>query len=938
METRIPTWLLLLFMIWTICISTCGYAQPSEYQNKSITQNNLRQAIRFVEYNKNDSALYYLEPLWEQIVAQGETDTYLGMQVQLTRARAFEQKHNHSKAFLLFNELKDKSKSIQQWDIYASTCLFLTELHEKLHRLRLSKEHLDNAKIAITQHQLDSLYPSLYIRQAIWNYKFRQHPDTCNYYIQKALSLDTKTDSLIPRLRFSLYMIKGMLITQKDYRVGIEWYKKASLVARELRDPVRLSTIWNIITLAYRDVEKDFDKALAYNDSTIITCYQAIADGHEGINTLHEAYKARSTLYRNIGQIDSAYLYQGKGLNQELVYIKKRQYAQVAEVDARYRDEQKTILLQDQAKTIRYEQRIRKLLIAFFVASLLLVGGLILGLISHRRSIRKLAQQNKLIQQQSEQLQSLDTAKSRFFANVSHELRTPLTLVLGPIKTALKSGSLNNRNFTLLTMARQNAQNLLELVGSILDLSRMEHGKLLLEEKPENLFILIRRIVSAFESHAQREGIELTFHYKAEKDLRLKLDRLKLKDILNNLLSNSIKFTDDGGKIEVVTVDKGNAILISVKDTGRGITSNDLPRVFDRFYQSEEENALTEGGTGIGLAYCKELTAIMGGQIWVESQVREGSIFYIELPRKEVLGIPLEDMKEEGGEEEPNTFILPVTEITPKDNAHLLIDSDRPTVLVVEDNYSLRDYLTTILESYYNVVTARNGNDALQLLDQMSDSPSPTRTKPSLIISDVMMPVMDGFQLMEKLKADDRYNRLPLIMLTARADIRDKLKALRIGVDDYLVKPFDEEEVLVRISNLLENYAIRNEAFNENTAPIKKIPTISEQDSQWLESFETYVQEILSNEMINIPELARQFAMSESTLLRQLKFLTGMTPAKYVQEMRLDKARQLLEQHVYKSVSQIAKAVGYKDPRSFSRSFKKRFGKSPSEYLRTSAI
>ena len=612
-----------------------------------------------------------------------------------------------------------------------------------------------------------------------------------------------------------------------------------------------------------------------------------------------------------------------EGFNMQTFYLQQEKEQWAAEKER----QELTLQLQNQ------QLRNSSIIIGLAVALALLLG---LGFRFQQKKRRELAGQNSLIQQQSEKLKSLDAAKSRFFANVSHELRTPLTLVLGPIKTALKSGTLNNRNFTLLTMAQQNAENLLQLVASILDLSRMEHGKLKLEEKPESLFPLLRRIISSFESHAQREGIELTFDYQAEKDLRLQLDELKLKNILNNLLSNAIKFTQHGGKIKVTAIDKVNAIWLSVHDTGRGITSNDLPHVFDRFYQTEEENAPTEGGTGIGLAFCKELATIMGGKIWVESQSGAGSTFYVELPRKEVLGVP-EEIEEVSPEEQPAiTPVLTANGKAHKVNEHTPADGHRPTILVVEDNYSLRDYLTTILEPHYNVVTASNGEDALNLLNGNSNTKSQTNCKPSLIISDVMMPVMDGFQLMEKLKADNRYNRLPLIMLTARADIRDKLKALRIGVDDYLLKPFDEEEVLVRISNLLENYAIRKEMAVEDAAPKKEIPAISEQDRQWLETFETYIQQNLSNEMVNIPDLARQFAMSESSLLRQLKYLTGLTPAKYLQEMRLDKARQLLEQHVYKSVNQVAKEVGYQDAKSFSRSFKKRFGKSPREFMRSS--
>ena len=924
-----------LFLILMLGTPFGVFAQLSGNQDAHSSWQQLQQVIQFVDDNKNDSALFSIEPLWEQLVAEGSIESALGLQVQLARARALEQSYNRAEAILLYNELIAKSKGNQQWNIYAGTSLSLAQLYEKMEREQLSKDQLDLAEAAITQHELDSLELTLFIRRATWNIKFRQHPDSVRYYSQKVLSIVTDTAASNLSLAFSMYLIQGHSMEREAPEEALKWFHKALVVAKSLSDPVRKSEVLNRLTKVYLRFGYDLEKALLYNDSTIQACYEAIVLGHERIYTLHDAYKIRSKLYSIDSEVDSAFHYMERGLRQEIAYIQNLQIERVAEVDARYRDEQKTKQLEEQAATILYEKQIKTLFVVIFAVTLLLAVLLGYSLINRKRAMRKLADQNRLIHLQSEQLKTLDASKSRFFANVSHELRTPLTLVLGPITTALKSGTLDSRNSSLLAMARKNAQSLLELVGSILDLSRMEHGKLTVEEQPERLFQLLRRIVSNFESYAEREGIELTFDYQAEEGLQVQLDRLKLQNILNNLLSNAIKFTPDGGKIKVTIVDRGNAIVLSVEDTGRGIPAHDLPYVFDRFYQSADENAPTEGGAGIGLAYCKELLAAMGGQIRVESQPEKGSTFHVELPRREVLGI-LEHVEEEyPAEQVAEAPILLSNGEALEEDTRALAESDRPTILVVEDNYSLRDYLAAILESQYKVVTARNGEDALNLLNGTSNAESQISLKPSLIISDVMMPVMDGFQLMEKLKADKRFNHLPLVMLTARADIRDRLKALRIGVDDYLLKPFVEEELLVRVANLLENYVARSEMAREGATSEVEIQAISQPDLQWLETFETYIQQNLSDEMLNIPELASQFAMSESSLLRQLKSLTGLTPAKYVQEMRMDKARQLLEQRKYNAVSEVGREVGYKDSRSFSRSFKKRFGKSPSEYLRT---
>lgn len=588
--------------------------------------------------------------------------------------------------------------------------------------------------------------------------------------------------------------------------------------------------------------------------------------------------------------------------------------------------------LATEKKNQELELRIRKtqLQTTLVITALVLLSAVLAfaGFRRQRKGKQELAAQNTLIQQQAEELKSLDMAKSRFFANVSHELRTPLTLVLGPVQSALKSGTLDPRNTRLLETARQNGADLLKLVGSLLDLSKLEHGKMVLKESPEPVFPLMQRIISTFESHAAFLGIQLKFFIQAKEDLQLMLDREKLETILNNLLSNAFKFTDKGGNVEVRVADENDTILISVTDTGRGIAPGDLPRVFERFYQSKDKNAPAEGGTGIGLALCRELTALMGGSIRVESKPGNGSTFFVELPKKVVSGERSTETAPDSGK---GTADLHTTgsESTPDKTASLpstTSSTDRPTILVVEDNYSLQDYLHTILSPHFRVEQARNGREALEVLGDGT-------ALPSLILSDLMMPVMDGFQLLENLKGKDATRHIPAIMLTARADVRDRLKALRIGVDDYLTKPFDEEELLVRIENLLQHRTARQELVAASAMENELSSTIlSAADIAWLEQFEAFVRKNLAKDTLSIPTLSHEFAMSESTLLRQLKRLTGLSTVQYLQEMRLDEARRLLEIRSSDSIAQIASKVGYEEVRSFSRIFKQRFGKLPSEF------
>ncbi|MFT5166005.1 MAG: signal transduction histidine kinase/CheY-like chemotaxis protein [Saprospiraceae bacterium] len=575
-----------------------------------------------------------------------------------------------------------------------------------------------------------------------------------------------------------------------------------------------------------------------------------------------------------------------------------------------------------------------------------------------KNAIVQIVKDKKIIEKQSEELRQLDKVKSRFFANVSHELRTPLTLMLGPISSALKSGDLTNRNFTFLKKAQQSGKELLKLIGSLLDLSKMESGKMELNEQVELLFKLTRRLASAFESHAQRDGILFTYIYKAEKDLQVELDKEKVETILNNLLSNAIKFTTKGGKVNIRIEDLAKVIKISVADTGRGIHTDDLPHVFNRFFESTQRNAPTEGGTGIGLALSQELVHLMNGKIWVESEWGKGSTFFVEIPRKEVLGM-VDNSNPKAEEVE-----VPLAEdgLAAKNSA---TDSELPTILIVEDNHSLRDYLIMILSSHYNVLVAENGRVALDLLtgdggrrteeekERLEEGEGKTEDRgggtegisvadysvssvlrpPSLILSDIMMPVMDGYQLLKILKSEDDFRHIPVVVLTARADLRDKLKALRIGVDDYLLKPFDEEELLTRIENLLENHQERITAHSVTEEEDPSLPILSKEDEEWLRDIEQLLADQLSNSYYSIPQLAHDQAISERQLRRRLKQLTGLSPLHYIKEIRLQKARQLLEQKQYKTVAQTAAAVGFQNAATFSRNFYRLFGKMPSDYL-----
>ncbi len=561
------------------------------------------------------------------------------------------------------------------------------------------------------------------------------------------------------------------------------------------------------------------------------------------------------------------------------------------------------------------------------------------GLKARQAELERVVKERTAIEeQQKAELQALDVVKSRFFANISHELRTPLTLMIGPIRSLLKENQLTAKQAGLLQMADRSGRQLQELVNEILDLRKLEMGKMEQHLQATDVSTFFGRYAAQFESLAGRQGVGYDFQAPGSGHYVALIDREKCRQILYNLLSNAFKFTPEGGQVNVELSVRNGTLQLEVADTGPGIHHDDLPNIFNRFFQTNRPDQPAEGGTGIGLALCYEYAKLFDGEISVESQLGKGSTFRVTIPVEMV-----EAPDEAGANTSPPSIQKAITAVA---TAALKLTNgvpsppgDMPTLLVVEDNPELQDYIRLVLQGRYNVLTAGNGQEALEVLqasvgegERTSGLRAADCGAVDLIISDLMMPVMDGYQLLAKLKADEATRQLPVIMLTARAEKDDRLKALRIGVDDYLTKPFDEEELLVRIENLLANHAVRQQATAEPVLP-EEAPSLSLPDQEWLENFEAFVRDNLSNSALTVTSLAQEFAMSESTLFRQVSRLTGLSPKSYLQEVRLDAARHMLENREYRSISRVAAEVGYGNARTFARRFRERYGKLPFEYL-----
>ncbi len=539
----------------------------------------------------------------------------------------------------------------------------------------------------------------------------------------------------------------------------------------------------------------------------------------------------------------------------------------------------------------------------------------------------ELAASKAELEAQADRLEEVDRLKTRFFANVSHEFRTPLTLLLGPIEDALagRYGDLDPRLGDQLSVMQRNARRLLDLINQLLDLAKLEAGGLDLDRRPADLASLARGVAATFASRAERDGVALLVDGPAA--LAAAVDAPKVEGVLTNLLANALAFTSGGGKIRVSVAADGDHVVLTVEDTGTGIAAEDLPHVFDRFRQVDGSATRTHEGTGIGLALAKELVEMHGGTIAVESAVGFGTRFTVHLPA-DPDGLGLDSA--EAAPAEPDVIVPPLesvggdglVEASGVDVGDDGASAERPVVLVVEDNADLRAFVRGHLADRYRVVEAADGVAGLAAAREHG---------PDLVLSDVMMPEMDGVALTRALKADARLSDVPILLLTARADEASVLEGLDAGADDYLAKPFSPAELRARVDNAVAARRQMRERYSDEVVVGPSQVVVPSAEATFLESVRDAVEANLGDDSFGVERLAELVGLSRRQLGRRLKDALGTSPSAFIRELRLARAAQLLEQEAG-TVAEVAYAVGYRDPEHFSKQFRKAYDATPSAY------
>ena len=563
--------------------------------------------------------------------------------------------------------------------------------------------------------------------------------------------------------------------------------------------------------------------------------------------------------------------------------------------------------------------------------SLLLLLAVLMGFIirmywAKHQMNETLSYQKRQLEEQRDQLMSLSIkleeatqAKLAFFTNVSHDFRTPLTLVSASIEQFMADDSLNENHKLLARLAHKNVSILLRLVNQILDFRRYENGKMELYLSTVDLRRQVSEWSAGFQTLAYKKHVRFNVDIEADRDFIMRVDAEKMERIYFNLLSNAFKYTPENGAITVslsmVSRPDGSVALLTVSDTGTGISAKHIQNIFERFYKID----INHSGSGIGLALVKAFVELHGGTISVDSKAGKGTVFTVEIPvcKPEAEG---DMMVEDNIYIEPLTILEELSDVEGADENEE--EKDKESILVIDDNKDIREYIKMSLSDIYVVIEADNGVTGFQ---------KAIKYVPDVIICDVMMPGMDGFECCKKLKSEIQTSHIPVILLTACALDEQQVEGFECGADSYISKPFKHQVLSARIQNLIANRKRLKQLFGDEFSPSKS--NVSDMEREFVERFRSLIEKDMSNSELSVEELGELMGMSRVQLYRKIKSLTNYTPVEFVRITRLKKAASLLASTDL-SVSEITYEVGFSSSSYFAKCYKEYFGESPTDFLK----
>ena len=801
--------------------------------------------------------------------------------------------------------------------------------------LNLAKEAKDTINVSLLLQNIALNYyfidefdlSKMYMFKALDEYNsiivfyddLQKDTDYIYLYMKLSLVVDTKEEALnysdlsikrslqskSPNYAALGHLYKGRVYSKYgDYNLAVKNYQKALQYNRmaNVKASEPYMELMNVLVKMNQN-----EKAKAYMD----TLYSTFPE--KSIRPLYiDKNKLTSEVYRNIGDNDKALFYAEKRAIISDSLLKNQNNDLMIEYGKKFETNEKEKEIKQQQEIIEKQKNENSDLLLYGFSSLFGVLLLFQWIYYAQRN------KKRKIEVAYEKEHEFNQVRTSFLENISHEIRTPLTLINGYLNLIEEETNDNPKIKGYIDNALVNSKKVIFDADEILSLLKFEDHQMSLKIVSKDLNEFLKDTFCSFDVLANTRNIELIYKSKIPNNCLVELDFGKIETILTNLISNAIKFSNSNSQVIFTSEILNHNLIVEVIDFGHGIDKEDQKRIFTRFYQSKNNKSI--GGIGIGLLLAKDLAQFLKGDIIVKSEVGKGSAFQVNIPVAE--NISIENSEEEFSIKNNAELIEVKDEITKN-----VYDDNKPSILIVEDSIEMSNYLKEILSPYYNCTFAFNGLEGIdEAKKQVFD----------LVASDVMMPNVDGYEFRELLKSEPEYTTIPFIMITAKTLPEDKIKGFSIGIDDYITKPFNKEELIVRINNLLKNSSeIKLSISSFNKSPKDKIETHSD---KFLKEIEKAVRDNLSNENFRVDDLAKEINYSQRQLSRILNDQTGLTTIKFILEIKLKEAYKLIEQRKFKTISEVQFEVGISSSSYFSEKFKSRFGINPSELVRKQKI
>ncbi|MEL6558897.1 MAG: ATP-binding protein [Bacteroidota bacterium] len=851
-------------------------------------------------YNEQIRGLNYIGVGHRNMGNYGEASTYY-----MAALRASDE-HNNSrqKGYTLINlgNLYIYQKDYEQANIYTKNAL------------KIARELGNQDMIAYCYLNFGRCFRSL------------QQYDSAEISFQESLNIRNAINDTVSAISLKVEIAEVFRLTG-DLEQSLTYYRSSLDDINNIRNYGALSYAHNNMAKIYLEMDS-LPQSLVYANSALHVA--------ESLKDKYDRQKALESLSK--------------------IYEAKKDYPKALEFMKRFTDAKDSIFNEESTRNVErkiftYEsdnikkekKRLEesneqiKLMIALAITAIILLLVIIVVIFNAYHTRKRLnyeitqqkdqiEQDKNLIEKQSKKLEELDRAKSRFFTNISHDLRSPLSLIIGNLENVLENEDnyLSPVSKENLDTGFKNSKRLLYLADEINELTKLEEGKLVLEKEVVDIEVYMQLLVKMFSSAAEYKEIDLQFNSEIKEETLLEVDPRHFEKIIYNLISNAIEHTPNNGKVAVSLHRESKNLVLEISDTGEGISPQSLPYIFDRYYQSPTNQFRMREGLGIGLALVKELVDLHQGEIKVRSKVSEGTTFCISLPIESSLSIA-DSATPQGSNyiKEKNHLwseLLKKNQLA-QQHVNLTINNlekdKTKTILLVDDHPEVREYIKNLLVEYFVILEAGNGQEALEVLRSHDIN---------LVITDLMMPWMDGFELLSAMREDSSFSKIPALVVSARTNDEDKRKVLFSGINNILYKPFDKKELLLRINNLI-TFKDHIEQDSVDKLLISNSQTIDDVEKGILEKIDSLIIENINNPSLSVNDLGDVLAASERKVYRMIKKLTGMTPLEYIKEVRWKYLEVLIREKNVKNATEAAKSIGINNVTKFKQQYEKKFGK-----------